>query len=131
MANTNHRASINQTLEKLDFAPPVVAGLTGSELFSIAGILQLISIFILFPILGFLTGLWIPAFGLSMIIGLFAIAIIGRKIAKEKEAMLGAGDLVWLNYKIQIVKMLGLKTSLFITKEQWSCERSMQNKVIK
>ena len=131
MADTNHQAQINQTLERLDFDPPVVAGLTGSELFSIAGILQLISLVVLFPIMGVLTGFWIPAFGFSMILGIFAIAIVGRRIAKQKEAMLGAGDLVWLNYKIKLIKLLGLKSDLFITKEKWSCERSTKNKVVK
>ena len=116
----NH--SIPTTLERLDFDPPVVIGLTGQELFLIAGALLVLCLIFVFPVLGMLTGLWIPMFGLSCIISLMLITVAGKRIAKQKEQK--PADIVWVDYKIALSKLFGFKTIYFINKETWSCDRA-------
>lgn len=121
---TTNNHSIPQTLERLDNDPPVVLGLTGDELFIIALSLQGASLLILFPLIFFLTGIWILGLGLSMIIGLLLITIVGKKVSKMKEREGGAGDIVWINIKIKIAQTVGTKPDVMTKKETWSCDRS-------
>ncbi len=116
----NH--SIPTTLERLDFDPPVVIGLTGQELFIVAAALLAVCLLFIFPVLGMLTGLWVPMFGLSCIISLMLITVVGKRIAKQKEQK--PADMVWVDYKIAACKRLGLKSGYFTDKEAWSCDRA-------
>lgn len=115
----NH--SIKNTLERLDFDPPVVAGLTGDELFTIALGLQGLSLITICPLIGFTTGIWAMAFGGSLIIGIVCIGYVGRRVAKEKEKR--PADIVWLDYKLKLLKMIGRKSEVFTIDEHFSCER--------
>ena len=116
---TNH--SLRNTLERLDFEPPVVAGLTGDELFTIALVLQGFSLLIIMPIVGFITGIWVLAFGVSLIIGILSIGFVGRKIAKEKEKR--PADIVWLDYRLMISGWFHIKSDVLTKNQNFSCER--------
>jgi len=120
----NH--SIKHTLERLDFDPPVVAGLTGDELFTIALGLQGLSFVTIFPLVGLITGVWALALGASLIIGIFCIGMAGRRVAKAKEK--SPPDIVWLDYKLAIYGFFGAKTDVFTKSENYSCERLKQTK---
>lgn len=113
--------SISRTLDKLDNDPPVIVGLTGNELFLIAGSLQLTSLFTLFPVMGLITGSWIISFGIAMIVGILAIGYFAKKISKEKEVK--PADIVWLDYQLAVMKKLGMKLHVFTNYETWSAER--------
>jgi conjugative transfer region protein (TIGR03750 family) len=121
---SKNQHSINQTLEKLDNNPNVVMGLTGDELFVIALSLQAVSLVTLFPLITLVTGIWILGLGGSMVIGIALIAVVGKKISKLKEREGGAGDIVWINLKIKVAKLLGSKPDVMVDKETWSCDRS-------
>jgi conjugative transfer region protein (TIGR03750 family) len=116
---TNH--SLRNTLERLDFEPPVVAGLTGDELFTIALVLQGFSLLIFLPLIGFFTGIWVLAFGVSLIIGILSIGFVGRKIAKEKEKR--PADIVWLDYRLMISGWFHIKSDVLTKNQNFSCER--------
>lgn len=120
----NH--SLRHTLERLDFDPPVVAGLTGDELFTIALVLQGVSFITVFPLIGFTTGIWVLAFGASLIIGLLCIGFVGRRIAKAKEKK--PPDIVWLDIKLFFLKLFGRKSDVFTTNGYFSCDRIKQTK---
>ena len=121
---TKDNHSITQTLERLDNDPNVVMGLTGDELFIIALSLQGVSLFILFPLITLLTGIWILGLGLSMVIGVVLIAFVGKRVSKMKEREGGAGDIVWVNIRIKIAQTFGSKPDVMTEKETWSCDRS-------
>jgi len=116
---TNH--SLINTLERLDFEPPVVAGLTGDELFTIALVLQGFSLLIFMPLIGIFTGIWVLAFGVSLIIGILSIGFVGRKIAKEKEKR--PADIVWLDYRLMISGWFHIKSDVLTKNQNFSCER--------
>lgn len=116
---TNH--SLRNTLERLDFDPPVVAGLTGNELFTIALVLQGLSLLIIMPTIGFITGIWVLAFGVSLILGIISIGFVGRKIAKEKDKR--PADIVWLDYRLMVSRWLHIKSDVLTKNQNFSCER--------
>ncbi len=124
---TREDHSINRTLESLDYDPAVIAGLTGNELFGIALVLQGLSLLIIVPLVGLLTGIWSLAFGLAMITGVLSIGIVARRVGKQKE--IKPADIVWLDYKIKLINFLNsthifnLDPGVFTEKESWSCER--------
>ena len=121
---TNH--SLRNTLERLDFDPPVVAGLTGDELFTIALVLQGLSLLIIMPIVGFITGIWVLAFGVSLILGILSIGFVGRKIAKAKDKR--PADIVWLDYRLMVSRWLHLKSDVLTKNQNFSCERMIPAK---
>lgn len=123
----NH--SLINTLERLDFDPPVVAGLTGDELFTIALVLQGLSLLIIMPIVGFFTGIWVLAFGVSLIIGIVSIGFVGRKVAKEKEKR--PADIVWLDYRLKISGFFGISSDVLTKSQTFSCERIPKSKAKK
>jgi conjugative transfer region protein (TIGR03750 family) len=121
---TNH--SLKNTLERLDFDPPVVAGLTGDELALIALVLQGLSLLVVMPIIGIITGVWVLAFGVSLIVGIASIGFVGRLVAKAKEKR--PADIVWLDYKLTIMGWVGMKSDVFTKNQSFSCERMVRTK---
>ncbi len=121
---TKKEHSKNVTLEALDNDPNVVLGLTGKELFAVALTLQGLSLAIIFPLITLLTGIFILGLGVAMVIGVLLITVVGKKIAKMKEREGGAGDIVWINIKVKVAKLLGTKPLVMTERETWSCDRS-------